>query len=408
MKKFIIVLLMLVCALGVVACGKTEHEAGAEAGHGAEGEEHAAEGPAAVTLKAEQILTGGIEIAVLTSDTGTLLLSAPGELEGNPDRMAQLGSSVPGRITMARRQVGERVARGELLAQVVAVEQSAAEAEAPATDARLELARENLARERSLYERGLSPRRDLSAAEAALRQAEAERVVVGRRVAALASSITAPLAGVIAERKAMVGQVVEAGQTLYTIVDPSRLLLRIEIPANHMSHVPIGVKVRVVTDAYADRVFTGQVRSVAPVVDEATRTVRVLVDVDNADGALRPGLFVTAQIEEDEGAARQTIIVPESAIGRLEGKPVIFVASDSGAAGIRFEARVVEPGATFAQGREIRSGLLGNELIVVKGEFILRAELAKGSIVDPCASGDAGGGEESEQPAHGADDGHGH
>src|SRR5690606_36435508 len=111
--------------------------------------------------------------------------------------------------------------------------------------------------------------------------------------------------------------------------------------------------------------------------DTATRTIQARIEVPNRDGALRPGMFATAQISaSDTGTA--VAVVPRDAVQELEGETVVFVPSDHPG---EFRAQAVVVGALVgADMVSVISGLAIGDTIVVSGAFMLRSELAKGEI----------------------------
>lgn len=335
-----------------------------------------------VVLTAEQVASAGIVVAPAEVMSVSGFVRATGEIQADPDRVVHLGSTVSGRVTMARGQVGERVRPGQVLATVIAAEAATASAEITAAEARLDLAREDVLRERSLVERGISPRRDLLAAEAELRQAEAAAEASRSRAGALSSRLVAPIAGVIAERRVNVGQAVEPGEVLYTIVDPENLVAVLDVYDRDMAAVEEGAAVTITTEAMADRIFHGRVRGISPVVDETTRTAKIRVGIDDADRRLRPGIFVTAVIEAPRagGAGDTGIVVPANAVFRLGDRHVVFVAEDEGESGVRFSTREVEEGVRLDGEVEIRRGLAPGDRIAGRGGFSILSALRAGEL----------------------------
>jgi cobalt-zinc-cadmium efflux system membrane fusion protein len=120
-------------------------------------------------------------------------------------------------------------------------------------------------------------------------------------------------------------------------------------------------------------VFQGHVAYVAPVVDEATRTAKVRVELDNREGKLHIGQLISARlVGSPERASPPVLAIPRSAVQRLDGRPLVFVKSGHG-----FERQFVELGVFGGELVEIRRGLkLGQEL-AADGGFLLKSELLR-------------------------------
>ena len=115
---------------------------------------------------------------------------------------------------------------------------------------------------------------------------------------------------------------------------------------------------------------TAVVNYVAPVANEATRTVHARADLPNGDRRWRPGTFVAAAVVLDQ--EQVPILIPTDAVQRVKSETVVFVAE-----GDAFEPRTVKVGRTSATHSEIVAGLEPGQKYVIKGAVVLKAELGK-------------------------------
>ena len=163
------------------------------------------------------------------------------------------------------------------------------------------------------------------------------------------SRVTTPIAGIVTERLAQIGQVTTAGQSLYRIYDPKRLVARTKLAQHHLRHVRENQIVRFRGDAYPDITFIAEVALIEPQVDSDNAMVAVrlklaadktLTDPANAPQidrpeyanlkaalksgrTLKPGMFVSGQIVLEN---REDILsVPRKAIAYLRGQPYVYV-----------------------------------------------------------------------------------
>jgi RND family efflux transporter MFP subunit len=179
------------------------------------------------------------------------------------------------------------------------------------------------------------------------------RVTVAQK--ALADTVVrAPFAGAVGERFVSVGDYVNRGTKVASVMRIDPLRVELTVPEQYVSAVATGRAVKFEVDAYPNESFTGQVRFVSPSVAASTRALTLEAIVPNAQGRLKPGFFATAQIEE--ATKRPGILVPSSAIRTIAGTARVFVIN-----GDRAEERVVMTGQAVGDQVEIVSGLKAGE-----------------------------------------------
>ncbi len=176
----------------------------------------------------------------------------------------------------------------------------------------------------------------------------------------------APFDGWVAEKLVAVGEQICSGMQATKVVtlvriNPLRLLLT--VPQQDIGRIQPGQAVRFHVDSFPDRVFEAQVRLIAPVVTSDTRSMMVEAMAKNPDGALRPGLFATAELElKDQATA---VLAPLEAVQRMGEVARVFVVRDGAA-----REQVVALGEQSGGKVEIRSGLTGKEILVAHPELV--------------------------------------
>ena len=256
-------------------------------------------------------------------------------------------------------------------------------------------------------------------------------------------TIYAPAGGIVVHKNAQEGMYVNTGTRIYTIADLSRVWINLDAYESDLAWLRYGQRVRFTAESYPGEVFTGSISFIHPILNEATRTVKVRVNVPNEDGRLKPGMFVRAVAEArvategrvmDAALAGKWIspmhpevvkdgpgtcdvcgmpLVRAESLGYVgvepvaEDRPLVIPASAALLTGKRAIVYVTVPGKkkpTF-EGREIvlgpragdyylvAGGLQEGERVVARGAFKLDAELqiwAKPSMMTP--QGGSGGG----------------
>jgi len=325
----------------------------------------------------------GIETEQPTVGASADAIGCFAEVTFNQNKLAQISAPVGGIIQSVDADLGAVVKERQELAKIW----SATIAEAVAKTV---LSHQTLDRERKLRADGIAPAKDLQEAEAAHRVAsqqartfgfsEAEVDAMGQQTdLPVYLEVRAPFAGEITERTAVRGAMVEAGKQLFMLVDRSTMWAMLNVPETALASVQIGQTVELTVDALPDRTFTGKVTWIAAQVDERTRLAKVRAEVANADGSLRDKMFAQARILTRH--APQAVLVPPSAIQRIEGQPIVFVKLGDDL----FEARGVKVGAQYNGHVEVLAGLKADEWVVVTHGFAVKSQLLISRLGAGCA-----------------------
>ena len=259
------------------------------------------------------------------------------------ERIVDLNFSDGGMVRKG--QVVAVLARGEEQAQL-----AQAQARARETTAQLERISE-------LKRRGFATNAaldtQLAAAETARAQAAAARATIGDRV------VRAPFSGYLSLRNISEGAIVQSGAEIATISDLSRIKLDFTVPETLLGSVREGQTITAKAAAYPDRAFSGQIKSIDPVVNPQTRAATVRAILPNGDRKLLPGMLLTVSVVS---AARQSLAVPELAVVGEGERSYVYVI-DNGVA-----KRVpVRTGVRDGPKVEIVEGLKPGQSIVTEG-----------------------------------------
>jgi RND family efflux transporter MFP subunit len=318
------------------------------------------------------------------------------------EEQADVAAEIQGRVVATPVERGTRVAQGADLIRIAAAEAEAQAAEAQANAAQLEerlglgggeefsldrvpevanakanvtLAQGDYDRAKMLFEKQL-----LSKAEFDQRSAQAEvsrrqydiarntsmqqfqallaaraRVSLARK--ALADTVVrAPFAGVVGERMVSVGDYVTRGMKVVSVLRMNPLRLQLTVPQQYSVEVGVGRAVSLEVDTAPGKTFTGQVRYVSPALQTDSRTLIVEAVVPNDDGALKPGSFATAQIEQQ--SKTPGILVPTAAVRTVSGSSRVFVVTTD-----RAEERLVTVGQAVDGLVEITTGVKAGERV---------------------------------------------
>ena len=285
-----------------------------------------------------------------------------------------------------RADLGQKVRAGDVLATAQSAEVGSTRGDLERARVGVDVARRNYEREKRLYAEQITPQKELLEAEGAFRTAEADFQSAAAKLRAIGAGdgdgatfgLSTPVSGTVVERNASPGQVIGPTTNLFTVADLRRVWITVDVYEGDLSRVVRGASAVVVPSALPTESFAGRVTYAGGVVDSATRTFKVRVEMDNASLRLRPGMFAQVRMETPVTGGNGAIVVPEIAVQELSGKQVVFVAE--GASG-RYIARAVTLGPRAGQGAVVvATGLRAGERIAVKGAFQLKAELTKASF----------------------------
>ena len=325
----------------------------------------------------------GVQTAAPTVGTIADAVECYAELAFNQNKLAQIAAPVGGIIQEVSVDLGSKVEEKQPVVKIWSA--SIAEAVAKAV-----LSHQTLDRERKLRAERVTSEKDLQQAEAEHRAAcqqlrtqgfteEQIDALVAKPNDQVLMEVRAPFAGEIVERTAVRGALVEAGKSLFTLADRSVMWAMLNIPESALARVKIGQTVELRVESLPGQTFTGKLTWIGAEVDEKSRMARARAEVANPDGLLKARMFAQARIltRQAEGA----LLLPPSAIQRMEGRSFVFVklADDL------FDARVVRLGAKFDGKVEIIEGLKPQEVVAVNHVFPLKSAFLISRLGAGCA-----------------------
>ena len=207
-------------------------------------------------------------------------------------------------------------------------------------------------------------------------------------------TFTSPIGGVVVEKEAREGQYVETGVRLFTVADLSRVWVQLDAYESDLAWLHDGQEVEVEVEAYPGEPLKGTIAFMDPVLDPVTRTVKVRVEVPNADGRLKPEMFVHALVRAPvvrDGEAAP-LVIPASAPLVTGTRAVVYVAVPEHE-GV-FEGRDIVLGPRAGAFYVVREGLKEGEQVVVQGAFKIDSSLqiqGKPSMMAPAGNAPSGG-----------------
>lgn len=322
-------------------------------------------------LKEQQWKTAGFRTDFATTGGVAAAFEASGEIAPAAGRFAEVTAPISGLVDAAgvasSPVPGQRVVRGQVLAYLAPSLGDGGSAFAEARAA-LREAEDEHERATRLFAVEAVPQRRVHEAESRLRAArEALSGLGGGALSANGKiAVRAPIAGVIARRSIAPGTRVDAGATLFTVVDPSVVWLEVNVPAAQASLVDRTSAAEFLLEGSDRRYAARRTVSVGSMIDSLSRTVPVLYEVANADGSVRIG--AAARVSVRTGQQATGVLIPSAAILDEDGRAVVYVQAE----GERFEKREVRVAGTEGTRSVVTSGVKAGERIVTGATYQVR------------------------------------
>lgn len=372
--------------------GKEAHAGGKEDGHGhgAGGAEKEGGKEGVLKLAPDQIAAAKIETAKASDGTLARRLTVPGTVAPAADRIARVAAKVVGTVAELNKQLGDTVAKGEVVAILDSREVAEAKSEYLAAQVNFDLQKTLFEREQMLFQKNITAEQQFLRARTTFTEAQLRFDLARQKLSALGVpdkeiaglsrqstalqryELRAPLAGRIVERLVNLGAPVGGeGQAkeLYGIADLSQVWVDLAVSPRDLPLVKEGQAVQVTAGGMNERA-EGKIVFKSPMLNPETRSARVVAQIANKNGAWQPGTFVTAGIVVEE--QKTPLVVPKTALQTVGKDQVVFVRTPEG-----FEKREVVLGRSTGEAAEIVFGLDPGEEIAVANTFTLKAELGK-------------------------------
>jgi cobalt-zinc-cadmium efflux system membrane fusion protein len=388
-------------------CNRGSHSEESKAS--ASADEKPATKPVEVRVSKEAIAENHVEIGTVSGRVLTPTFAAPARVAFNAEAMAHVGAPVAGRVAELKVRLGDPVKKGDELLTIESPDLGEAQSDflqkrtaLAAVTAAVEPARIAYERGKSLFEQnqGLAlaevqkREADLKAAQAAMQSAAATLKGAQNKLALLGMnpqavqelertgtltpsySIRAPISGQVIQCDLTPGALVGPDKDLQVeLADVARVWVLADVPEAYYGRLRKGAAAHVIAGALGDRTFDGTVSLLAPALDPSTRTLQTRIDVNNPEGLLRPGMLARAEIESAEAKVEKVLAVPADAVMPFEDETIVFAPVEGNPE--KFKRIEVTIGQAVGGWVPVLSGLSDGEKIVVRGAFILKAQLSK-------------------------------
>jgi len=303
-------------------------------------------------------------------------LVTTGIVRSIPNRYAEIAPPFAGRVLKSHIRLGQRVKPGSPILEISSPDYFSAQKAYFDAKSEFKLAEQNLKRQQDLLKNGVGVQRELEEAEAdyetkksALENAtaalkifniEPSKVVLGQPLV-----VTSPIEGEIVENKIVLGQYLKEDAAPVAIVaELSTVWVAGQIKEKDIPFINQLDKVEVKVAAYPNKVIKGSIYHIKEIIDEDTRSVEVLIECDNKERILRPGMFVSVKFI---GKPKTSILIPTKSIIQLDDNQFIFIKVGEN----KYQLRKVETEGTYNDKVILKSWLKNGQTIISEGGIYL-------------------------------------
>jgi Cu(I)/Ag(I) efflux system membrane fusion protein len=324
---------------------------------GSDGEE----GGVAISSQTRQNL--GIRLAQVEPKRFGESFSAIGRIEPDQRRFYDVQTRIPGFVErLSVRAVGDPVSKGQKVAEIYAPELLAAQQEYLALRQLSSVDGDNVLKDAARNRLKLL---GMSRGEiAAITTSGKSRTRFG---------VYAPASGVLTELGVREGGQLMAGSSLIQIADLSQVWLIAEVPERDAARLKLGVAAKVQFQGLPGMVFKGEVGYIYPMLDDASRTLQVRIELANKDNRLRPGIYADIEFS---GETREALSVPIESIIVTGRRKVVIVKEANG-----YRPVEIKTGQELGDRAEVLSGLVEGEEVVVSGQFLIDSEASLSGVL---------------------------
>ncbi len=322
----------------------------------------------------EAVTTVTTSVAYWPSSTGAI--GSVAAVQG-----VTVSADLPGIVSAVQFQSGRGVRAGDVL---VRLDTSQEQAQLAAAEAQRKLAQLNFDRAKQLLEKQVISQAEFDRLDAGVKQADADVAVI--RATIQRKTIRAPFTGQLGIRQVNLGQYLNAGDPVVSLQSMDPAYVNFSLPQQDVAALRVGAPVTVSADGQPIADARGHITAINSIVDAATRNAQVQATIRNAQGRLRPGMFVS--IQTSIGVGDSVIALPASAVSFAPYGNSVFVVTQmkgpKGNAYLGVEQRFVKLGPNLGDQVAVLDGLKPGEQIVSSGVFKLRpgaSVLVNNSIV---------------------------
>lgn len=324
----------------------------------------------------QSIISAKIQTGIVEDVSFQKEMISTGTVRAIPNFYAEIAPPFSGRVTKVYLKLGMKTKPGTPLFEMASPDFTDVQKSFFQARSERNSAKANLERQQDLYEHGVAAQRDLEEAQTNfdMQKQEFDNAAAGLRIYGVNTNnfslgqpliITSPIAGEVISNEIVLGHYIRADdEPRAKIARLDKVWVAGEVKEKDIAFVNRLDKAEITLAAYPGKKITGNIYHVDEIVDEETRSVKVLMECVNEDHTLKPGMYVNVTFIDKP---QNTLFVPAKAVLQYNDRSFVFVELSPG----KYQRKFVETGNTVGDNIIIISGLNNNETIITDGAFYL-------------------------------------
>ena len=329
-----------------------------------------------IVVDDNSIIAPKLKTAVIKSSDHQLEMFSTGTVRAIPNFYAEIAPPFSGRVTKVYLKLGMKTQPGTPLFEMASSDFSEVQKSLLQAKSELKSARSNLQRQQDLHAHGVAALRDLEDAQTLfdMQQQEYDNAAASLRIFGVNPEnfslgqnlvVRSPIAGEVIANDVVMGQYIKDDDEPHAkIAQLNKVWVVGEVKEKDLGFIAQLDEAKISLSAYPDKEIAGKIYHIDEIVDENTRSVQVLIECDNEESLLKPGMYVSVKFVD---TSRKTLLIPAKSVLQYNDKSFVYVEVSKG----NYLQRFVETGVSVEDNIIVLSGLAENESIVTEGAFYL-------------------------------------
>ncbi|RAJ05416.1 cobalt-zinc-cadmium efflux system membrane fusion protein [Chitinophaga skermanii] len=315
-----------------------------------------------------------LEFVTATKQPVTQSIHLTGTVEANPDKVISMKSLFSGVVTNTYFAIGDKVTKGQILAEISSTEYSSLNAELKSIESQMNVAAAKLKAVEAMFKDGIASNRELQEAQSELDilQAEKAKTQSNRNLysannAKQVFQVKAPATGIITQKDIATGMQIQADSNdpMFTIANLDEVWVMANVYASNLENIQTGMPVEITTVSYPGEVFHGNISVMSQILDESSKVLKARIVMQNADRKLKPGMLADIMVSKAQGTT--AIAVPTAELIFSDNENYVVVYKND----CDIEARKITILAQNSSQVFVSEGLAEHEKIISKNQLLI-------------------------------------
>ncbi len=330
-----------------------------------------------IVVDDNSIIAPKLKTVTLEATSHQLEMLSTGTVRAIPNFYAEIAPPFSGRVTKVYLKLGMKTQPGTPLFEMASSDFTEVQKSLLQAKSELSSAKANLKRQQDLHEHGVAAQRDFEEAQTQfdMQQQEYENAASSLKIYGVNPEnfslgqnlvVSSPIAGEVIVNDVVLGHYIkEDDEPRVKIAQLSKVWVVGEVKEKDLGFISQLVDAKISLAAFPETELTGEIYHIDEVLDENTRSVKVMIECDNKDGILKPGMYVSVKFIDK---SRETLLIPTKSVLQYNDRSFVFVEISKG----KYMRKYVEIGVSVDDDIIITKGLDKNETIVTEGAFYLQ------------------------------------